>query len=303
MGKIAFVFSGQGAQYSGMGKDLYDNTPSAKSVFDKLDLIRPNTSSQCFIGSKEELSVTANTQPCMFAVELAAAESLETSGVKCDMTAGFSLGEIAALTYSNSVALEDGFKIVCLRGKYMQEASEKVSGGMVAVLMLSSDVVEQLCSNYENVYPVNYNCPGQISVAGLNEELEQFTADVKKAGGRSIKIKVNGIFHSPFMKEASVQFRTEIDRFNINDSDIPMYSDYTSKPYSGEYKDLLENQICNPVRWQTLIENMIDDGADTFIEIGPGKTLCGLIKKINKDVRIFNVEDSESLKKTVEEVL
>lgn len=303
MGKVAFVFSGQGAQYSGMGSDLYNNVPVARDVFKKLDLIRPNTSVQCFEGNKEELSVTENTQPCMFAVELAAAEALKAAGVECSMTAGFSLGEISALVYSGAVTLEDGFRIVCLRGKFMQESAEKTDGGMAAVLKLDADVVEQICSTYEHVYPVNYNCPGQISVAGLKDELSDFSADVKKAGGRTIPIKVNGIFHSPFMSEASRRFGEALTDFDMHETKIPLYSDYTAKPYEGEYRTLLANQICNPVKWQNIIENMIDKGIDTFIEIGPGKTLCGLIKKINADVKILNVEDGESLNNTVVEVL
>lgn len=303
MGGIAFVFSGQGAQYSGMGKDLFDNVSEAAEVFRKLDSIRPETSRQCFEGTKEELSHTENTQPCMFAVELAAVAALEAAGVKCSMTAGFSLGEISALTYSKAVSLEDGFKLVCLRGKFMQEASEQVDGGMAAVIKLNAEEVEKLCSKYEHLYPVNYNCPGQTSVSGLKSELSEFSIDVKKAGGRAIPIRVKGIFHSPFMAEAAEKFGNELDNFNVSDPEIPLYSDYTANIYDKEYKMLLSKQICNPVKWQTIIENMIDKGIDTFIEIGPGKTLCGLIKKINPNVRIFNIEDSESLNNTVREVL
>ncbi len=303
MGGIAFVFSGQGAQYSGMGKDLFDNVPEAAEVFNKLDGIRPETSKQCFEGSKEDLSQTENTQPCMFAVELAAAAALEAAGVKCSMTAGFSLGEIAALTHSKAVSLEDGFRLVCLRGKFMQEASEQVDGGMVAVIKLEASQVEELCSKYEHVYPVNYNCPGQISVAGLKSELSEFSSDVKTAGGRAIPIRVKGIFHSPFMAEAAEKFGNALEGFDVSAPAIPLYSDYTADIYNNDYKMLLSKQICNPVKWQTIIENMIDKGVDTFIEIGPGKTLCGLISKINKEVRTFNVEDSESLSNTVREVL
>lgn len=303
MGKIAFVFSGQGAQYSGMGRDLYDHVPASREVFRKLDLIRPETSRQCFEGSKEELSVTANTQPCMFAVEIAAAQALKAAGVECTMTAGFSLGEIAALTYADAVTMEDGFRMVCLRGKLMQESAEKTNGSMAAVLKLDADTVERLCSSYEHVYPVNYNCPGQISVAGLKEELADFSAEVKKAGGRAVPIRVNGVFHSPLMTEAAEKFGKVLYNFDIDEAKITLYSDYTAKPYEGEYRKLLAKQICSPVRWQKIVEDMIEHGVDTFIEIGPGKTLCGLIKKINAEVQILHVEDSESLNHTVKEVL
>lgn len=303
MGGIAFVFSGQGAQYSGMGKDLYENFPAAAEVFNKLDAIRPGTSKQCFEGSKEDLAQTENTQPCMFAVELAAAAALEAAGVKCSMTAGFSLGEISALTHSKAVSLGDGFRLVCLRGKFMQEASEDVDGGMVAVVKLDTTKVEELCSKYEHVYPVNYNCPGQISVAGLKSELSEFSGDVKQAGGRALPIKVKGIFHSPFMSDAAEKFGEALESFDINTAKITLYSDYTADIYDGDYKVLLSKQIFNPVKWQSIIEKMIDNGIDTFIELGPGRTLCGLISKINSEVRTFNVEDSESLNNTVREVL
>lgn len=303
MGSIAFVFSGQGAQYSGMGKDLFDNVPEAAEIFKRLDSIRPGTSIQCFEGSKEELSQTENTQPCMFAVELAAAAALDAAGVKCSMTAGFSLGEISALTYSKAVSLEDGFKLVCLRGKFMQEASEGVDGGMAAVIKLSAAEVEELCSKYEHVYPVNYNCPGQISVSGLKSELSDFSSEVKAAGGRAIPIRVNGVFHSPLMEDASKKFGDALEGFDVKTPETILYSDYTADIYVGDYKALLAKQICSPVKWQSIIENMIDKGIDTFIEIGPGKTLCGLISKINSEVRTFNVEDTESLNNTIREVL
>ena len=303
MGSIAFVFSGQGAQYSGMGKDLCDNVPEAAEIFKRLDSIRPGTSMQCFEGSKEELSQTENTQPCMFAVELAAAAALDAAGVKCSMTAGFSLGEISALTYSKAVTLEDGFKLVCLRGKFMQEASEGVDGGMAAVIKLSATQVEELCSKYEHVYPVNYNCPGQISVSGLKSELSDFSSEVKVAGGRAIPIRVNGVFHSPLMEDASKKFGDALEGFDVKTPETTLYSDYTADIYVNDYKALLAKQICSPVKWQSIIEDMIDKGIDTFIEIGPGKTLCGLISKINSEVRTFNVEDSESLNNTIREVL
>ncbi|MEA4972496.1 Malonyl CoA-acyl carrier protein transacylase [bioreactor metagenome] len=303
MGSIAFVFSGQGAQYSGMGKDLYDNVPVAAEIFKRLDGIRPGTSIQCFEGSKEELSQTENTQPCMFALELAAAAALEAAGIKCSMTAGFSLGEISALTYSKAISLDDGFRLVCLRGKFMQDASEGVDGGMAAVIKLEASTVEELCSRYEHVYPVNYNCPGQISVSGLKSELADFSIDVKNAGGRAVPIRVNGVFHSPFMEDAAKKLGEALEGFEISTPKITLYSDYTADIYDNDYKTLLSKQICSPVRWQSIIENMIEKGIDTFIEIGPGKTLCGLISKINSEVRTFNVEDSESLNKTVREVL
>lgn len=300
MGKVAFVFSGQGAQRAGMGKDLYDNKPSSAAVFRSLDRIRPGTSAQCFSASDEELGQTSNTQPCMFAVELAAAAALTDAGVRCDMTAGFSLGEIAALTYAGAVSPEDGFKLVCRRAQLMQHDAEQADSGMAAVISLDSAEVERLCSLYEHVHPVNYNCPGQVSVAGLKTELEAFTKDVKAAGGRIIPLRVRGAFHSPFMAQASKAFGEILKEVELKTPAITLYSNYTGIPYSGDFADLLSKQICNPVRWQSIVEHMISAGADTFVEIGPGSTLCGLIKKINPAVRTFHVEDCASLNEAVE---
>lgn len=303
MGKIAFVFSGQGGQYTGMGRKLRDSSPKAAEVFKMADGIRPGTSEQCFSAEAAELTVTKNTQPCIFAVELAAAAALREAGVSCDMTAGFSLGEISALTYSGAVSLEEGFRLVCRRGELMQEDAEKVDSAMAAVIKLTPEEVEKLCAGYEHVYPVNYNCPGQVAVAGLKDELEGFSRDVKAAGGRAIPIKVGGGFHSPFMAEAAERFLETLKGYEIKEPEVALYSDYTGKPYAGDYRELLSKQICSPVRWQTVIENMIKEGVDTFIELGPGKTLCGLIKKTDSGVRTLHVEDKASLDETIKEVL
>ena len=302
MGKIAFVFSGQGAQYSGMGKELYENVPAAAAVFNAAEKMRPGTMEQCFGGGEEALAQTANTQPCMLAMELAAAAALTDAGVRPAMTAGFSLGEIAALAYSGAVSFEDGFRLVCLRGKLMQEAAQKVESGMAAILKLDASEVERLCKQYPHVYPVNYNCPGQITVAGLKDELSEFTKSVKAAGGASVVLRVKGGFHSPFMAEAAQKFKEALLSAVIRDPEMPLYSNCTGLPYAGNYVELLSKQICSPVRWQNIVEHMIGCGADTFIELGPGKTLCGLIGKTDQTVRVFHVEDCASLNETIEGV-
>ncbi len=302
MPKVAFVFPGQGAQYRGMGRDLFLNSTEAAEVFRRIDAIRPGTSAQCFDGSEEELARTDNTQPCLFAVELAAAAALTAAGIMPEMTAGFSLGEIAALTYSGGVSLEDGFRLVTLRGRLMREDAEKSEGAMAAVLKLEAEAVESLCSKYPHVYPVNYNCPGQISVSGLKEELETFVSDVKAAGGRAVMLRVRGGFHSPLMLEAAESFGEALKQAAFKKPAITLYSDYTALPYSDDFVGLLSRQISGPVRWQALIENMIREGIDTFIEAGPGKTLCGLISKINGSVRTLHAEDMISLEETVKEV-
>ena len=203
MGKIAFVFSGQGAQAPGMGKELYECSDAAKAVFELCDSIRPGTSEQCFNGTKEELTVTANTQPDMFAVEVAAARALVEAGIQPDALAGFSLGEISALAFSGAVSLEDGFKLVCRRGELMQEASNAADSAMVAVVKLPPEKVEELAGQFDQVYPVNYNSPAQTVCAGLSSSMDGFKAAVKAAGGRALPLKVSGAFHSPFMSSAA----------------------------------------------------------------------------------------------------
>lgn len=303
MGKIAFVFSGQGAQAPGMGKELYECSDAAKAVFELCDGIRPGTSEQCFNGTKEELTVTANTQPDMFAIEVAAARALVEAGIQPDALAGFSLGEISALAFSGAVSLEDGFKLVCRRGELMQEASNAADSAMVAVVKLPPEKVEELAGQFDQVYPVNYNSPAQTVCAGLSSSMDSFKAAVKAAGGRALPLKVSGAFHSPFMSSAAKGLAEVLAPMEFGTPSCPLYSNVTAQPYEdGQFKDLLSRQVENPVRWQTIVENMIAAGVDTFIEVGPGKTLAGLIGKINSDVRALNVEDAESLKHTIEEV-
>lgn len=302
MGKVAFVFPGQGAQYSGMGRDLCENVSAASEIFALADTLRPGTSAQCFTASDDELKETNNAQPCIMAVELAAAAAVIKAGIVPDMVAGFSLGELSALAFSKTLDLEEGFRLVCLRGELMQADAEKFDSGMAAVLKLDSETVEKLCSGYEHVYPVNYNCPGQISVSGLKTELDDFVKSVKAAGGRAIPLKVKGGFHSPFMADASRKFGEALQNSDFHKPTLTVYSDYTGKPYGDDAAVLLERQICSPVRWQDIITDMIRNGVDTFIEVGPGKTLCGLIAKTDSTVRTFNIEDCESLERTVREV-
>ena len=299
MGKIAFVFAGQGSQYSGMGSELCEASSAAAAVFDAAESVRPGIKALCFEGSKEELSLTVNTQPCMYCVDLAAAEALRERGVVADCVAGFSLGEIPAVVFSGMLSAEEGFRLVSLRGEYMNDAALATDGGMVACVKLPNETVEEIAKKYGKMYPVNYNCPGQLVVAGAKSELEAFSADIKAAGGRALPLAVSGGFHSPFMDGAADRLYTELKEMNFAEPGVPIYSNFTAEKYSGSAAELLREQIRNPVQWQKIVENMIADGVDTFVEVGPGKTLCGLIAKINKDVKVYNVENRETLEAAV----
>lgn len=291
MGKIAFVFSGQGDQHPGMGRQLQELYGAAAKVFALCDSLRPGTSGQCFEGTEEELKQTANTQPCLFAMELAAATVLMEQGTSPDAVAGFSLGEVVAATVSGLFDPETGFRLVCRRGELMQQAAEQFDTAMAAVVKLTEEQVQAICANYSHVYPVNFNCPGQITVSGLASQMADFSADVKAAGGRAIPLKVKGAFHSPFMKEAAAAFKEVLQQVQPQKPSIPLYSNMTAGLYTDDVTSLLSQQICNPVRWEKIIRNMIDQGIDTFIEIGPGKTLTNMIKKISPEVNAVSVLD------------
>jgi len=291
MGKIAFVFSGQGDQYPGMGKEFSEKYPIAASIYKMCDKLRPDTSLQCFEGTGEELMETKNTQPCLFAMELAGASVLIEKAVVPDAVAGFSLGEVVAATVAGIFDNETGFDLVCKRGQLMQCEAQKFDTSMAAVIKLTPERVQEICSKYSDIYPVNFNCPGQITVSGLSSQMTDCFEDIKAAGGRAIPLKIKGAFHSPFMNEAARAFAKELAKADIKDMTLTLYSNVTAMPYTQDVVGLLSGQICNPVQWEKTITNMISDGIDTFIEIGPGKTLTNMIKKIDTQVKALSVSE------------
>lgn len=303
MGKIAFVFAGQGAQTPGMGKDVCEAVPAAAEVFAKADAVREGTSRQCFEADAAELMETKNTQPCVFTVDLAMAAALEAEGIHADMTAGYSLGELAALVYAGAMSMEDGTKLVAERGRLMQACSEAHETGMAAVLKLQDDAVEEICAKYPDLYPVNFNSDGQVSVAGDKEQLQQMRDDVKAARGIAKILDVSGAFHSPYMNDAAEEFGKILAETEFAEPKIPVYSNRTAGSYEGEdVRKLLQEQIINPVYWKKLVRNMIDEGVDTFIELGPGKALTSMITRIDKNVKMYRVSDMETLAQTLEGV-
>lgn len=299
MGGVSFLFSGQGDQFPGMGQNLYETYPAAREAFDLCESLRPGTLEQCFRGTAEELKETRNTQPCLFAMELAAAAVLEEKGIVPQAAAGFSLGEVTAAAFTGIVDRETGFRLVCKRGALMQAAAEQFDTSMAAVVRLTPETVQALCSRYSQVYPVNFNCPGQITVSGLSEQMTAFAADVKAVGGRAIPLKVGGAFHSPFMAQAAQAFADELANAAMSKGRMPLYSNVTARPYDDNPRDLLSRQIASPVLWERIICNMADAGMDTFIEIGPGKTLTNMVKKILPQAKTYCVAEMETLLKEV----
>ncbi len=302
MSKIAFLFAGQGAQYVGMGRDLYESVPAAKEVFDLGESRRPGTLATCFEGPGEALTRTENTQPALFLVDLACARALSAAGVMPDAVAGFSLGEIPALAFTGVLSDADAFDTVVLRGNTMQTCGERHPGGMAAVMKLPPEEVERIAATFNCIYPVNYNCPGQIACAGAAGEIDAFCDAVKAAGGRAVKLAVSGAFHTPFMADATDALRRHLSGLALSAPKIPLYSDYTADLYPGDSEKIAETiaeQASRSVRWETIIRRMADTGIDTFIEVGAGATLSKLVSRTLTDVQILHVENAETLRETL----
>lgn len=302
MGKIAFVFSGQGAQHPGMGKDLYENNASVRSLFDRAEQMRPGTLAQMFSGNEETLRATENTQPCLYLADLAAAVTLAEAGVHPSGVAGFSLGEMPALAFAGSIDYTDGFALTVRRGELMGEATRKQATAMVAVVKLDNATVEDTCRAYSQVYPVNYNCPGQLVVAGEAAQIADFSQNIRSLGGMALPMKVAGGFHSPFMNECAERFADLLAVTEFVAPAIPVYANRTGAPYGSEIVPILSEQMNHPVLWENTIRHMAEEGFDTFIETGVGNVLSKLIKKTLPDARVYTAETAEDCAKIAEEV-
>ena len=309
--KIAFIFSGQGSQYIGMGKELYDNIPSCKKIYDKAnEVLGFDLKELIFNGDKEELNITENTQPAILTTSIAILQAIKDKGINPDIVAGLSLGEYSALVASEALDFETAVSLVKKRGRFMQEAVPQGIGSMVAVIGLNEDKIKKVlkvASERGIVEIANYNTNNQIVIGGESEAVELASELLKESGARRvIPLKVSGPFHTSLLNQASIKLKNEFENIHFNTPKIKTITNVTADfiENGNEIKNLLINQVKSSVRWSETIEKMLDEGIDTFIEIGPLKTLSSFVREISKEkkatVKIFNVEDLKSLNKTLE---
>ena len=293
----AFVFPGQGAQFVGMGQELYDNSPLAKELFDKAnDILGYRITDIMFNGTDEELKLTKVTQPAVFLHSVISALCMGDA-FKPSMVAGHSLGEFSALVAAGALSFEDGLRLVYARAMAMQKACDVAPGTMAAIIGLSDEKVEEICREVSTagdvVIPANYNCPGQLVISGNVGAVNAACERLKAAGAkRALPLKVGGAFHSPLMKPAKDELQEAIEKTDFNDPKCAVYQNVDGKPHTvaADIKANLISQLTSPVRWTSSVQNMVADGADDFTECGPGKALQGMIARIAKDVKAHGIE-------------
>lgn len=310
MDKLAFIFPGQGSQYVGMGSDFYESFVESKKVFDEAnEVLNMDLKNICFNGSEEDLKRTENTQPAILATSIAILKAMQSRGIDCEYTAGLSLGEYSSLVTSGSIEFKDALKVVKERGKFMQEAVPLGVGGMAAILGLNRENIPSILQKtreYGIVEVANYNSPEQIVLSGEMNGLKIACEEAIKLGAKkAVPLSVSAPFHSSLLASAGEKLKNELAKVDIKDTQKKFISNVDAKLLSSkdEIKPKLVNQVSNSVLWQQSVEYMINDGVDTFIEIGPGKSLSGFVKRIGKamgkEVKALSVNDVESFKETV----
>ncbi len=300
----AFIFPGQGSQYVGMWKEFYDHFRVAKEVFEEADdTLRFSISSLCFQGPEEELRMTENTQPAILTTSIATLKVLQTEkGINPQFTAGHSLGEYSALVASGALTFAEAVQTVRLRGKFMQEAVPAGEGAMAAILGMEREEVERLCDEAaagEVLSPANFNCPGQIVIAGHSKAVQRAIERVKQDGKRAVLLPVSAPFHSPLMKPAGERLEKALEEITVKDLNVPVVTNVEAEINTSKdrVKPLLVAQVSSPVRWEESMRKMIKEGIEKVLEIGPGKVLSGLMKRIDPEVEIGNLEDIQTLRK------
>ena len=306
MPKIACIFPGQGAQYPGMGKELVQNYKEAMNIFDLAsERLGIDMKKLCFEGDEEELKKTENTQPSILTVSIALLEVLKLKGIEPQIAAGLSLGEYSALVASKAISFADAVALVKKRGKYMQEAVPSGEGTMAAIMGIERESVMEclkMASGYGVVEAANFNCPGQVVIAGHTSAVEKACSILKERGAKkAIVLPVSAPFHSSLLKPAGEKLAAELENVNISDNELPVVSNVNAQVIMNKYeiKRCLIEQVSSSVLWEDSIRRMIDLGVDTFIEVGPGRTLSAFVKKIDKSLYVHNVENIETLENTI----
>lgn len=305
MNKIAFIYPGQGAQRVGMGKDFYENSQAAKALFDRAgELLQLDMKALCF-EENDKLDVTEYTQAALVTTCLAMTRVVKQQGITADVTAGLSLGEYCAIVAAGGMREEDAIRLVRKRGLLMQEAVPEGVGSMAAVLGMTGEEIEKVIGEMEGVSIANYNCPGQIVITGYREAVADASERLVEAGaGRVIPLKVSGPFHSPLLTEAGIKLGAELDGVSLNSLHTPYVTNVTAGYVRdiSRTKELLAKQVSSAVRWEQSVRNMIAEGVDTFVEIGPGRTLTGFVRKINRQVQVYNIETFGDVFKVAEQL-